>query len=302
MSQEESNPDQALESKSEVSSFDDLEKMAESLLQDDEEGQTSENNNEKIDTSPEPEGEKLSSEAPEEDPEPDEYITLDNQVKKFDSCFEGATNEQKKVLKDLYERSDEATYLTRVANSITKISETKDFKSICEIFDISDDDLWTYARERLEFSNLPDEQRQFMADREKLDRDKRDFEHQMQQHNNQLAQQEINKLSFEWNQTLSRPEVSEFEQIFNEKLGEDAFRAEVRRYGLEMENNNKIVSIPEAVNFVISRYKKFMPEPEIKEEIPDSKPHFPKIKGSSHSPVRKNISSFEDLEREINNY
>lgn len=105
---------------------------------------------------------------------------------------------------------------------------------------------------------------------------------------------------------LSKPEVSQIVQAFDQRNGPGAFKAEVNRIGqYHFATTGKDVGVQAAVNELVTKYGAFIqsqqPSQPGQMQLPQgAKPVIPSIKGGGAAPVKKKVRSLEDIEAEYN--
>jgi len=206
--------------------------------------------------------------------------------------------ENSKVSK-IYETLDQLQYFI----------DNDDLDSFFEKVKIPEDKLIQHIKRRLQLDEMPKDQRQLYD--QNRDYVKRTWEQERDLANYQAQNQALlrNQHEFEYSKTLSLPEVSSFQQKFDEKLGAGAFRKHADSYGdIMYHQTSRNIAPLEAVRYVMDQYKGLFTEPVSQQETVSQVPamkrpggHIPNIgKGASQaSPTTKRFNSIEDLREHI---
>lgn len=180
---------------------------------------------------------------------------------------------------------------------------------------MDDQTLFNESRKRLEFKNLPEEQkalynRQRESESEKL-RLQRDYEAR-QAEMTSMQEASVYQLANSTRElmqvALSQPEVSSVAQRYDAANGEGSFFEEVRQAGEALTNQRgEWVSPNEAVSFVMRRYQPFLQgqvtqaggamASSSNQVVAERKASIPNVKSSGGSPAKKGVTSMEDIKR-----
>lgn len=220
--------------------------------------------------------------------------------------------ETKKQLDDVKGRFEQQTQgITRLGGYIKK----NDLASFFKELNISEDQVLRYALERVEYRQLPIEQRMAvdaqMQEREKLT----EFESKAQDFEQSYYAESTKNRSLQLDHGLAKPEVKTTAEAFDAQVGNPgAFRDEVIKRGLlAFHTTGADISVDQAMSEVLALARAVVPAggtpaaaaPGLAQgatPAPVQPPIIPNVAGRGASPAKRVVTSIADLrarEREI---
>ena len=203
------------------------------------------------------------------------------------------------------------TELDQVRNEILANIQKGDLGNVFKSIGINNDQIKNYVRKQLEYEGLPQEQRQAVDRQHQLEHQQGLFQRQLQEQ--QLVAQELmmQKHELEVMHTLSSPKYTNLIETYNQRAGNDqAFRSVVDKIGAyEFTVNGRHMPVNEAVEQAINLLG--LNAVEVSNGPQAANPHAPANaiankpqpkpiivpSGSSAAPVKKAVSTWEDLKR-----
>jgi hypothetical protein len=181
------------------------------------------------------------------------------------------------------------------------LMKEKEYETLFKELNIPDEALTTIALKKLQYQELPPEQRQ-EYDRNLLNNQRlRNLEMQNQEYQEKLVQQTVQQRHNELNSLLSG-QMKEINDAFDAQAGRPgAFKEAVVRQGqLAYYTQKKDLSATEAAEEVLRLYGKPQASqvPSTTESVaPSAKPIIPNIRGGNQSVVKTQVKSIDDLNK-----
>lgn len=246
------------------------------------------------------------------------HIKSSDQEKKLRELYEKAygldhvKSERDKIRTDYKSVNEEYTILNKGLDNLNTMLTNKDFHGFFNALKIPEQDILQYALSRVQYSQLPPEQRQ-MLDQQYQEKQKLAYYEQANQeliaaYQNQMGQQR----SYELDSYLNRPEVTSVASAFDARAGyAGAFKDEVIRRGQYYASlpNPQDIPVEQAVREIMSLVGTPSPQAAAMQEqqnmmagqqsMPQqqTKPVIPNIKGRGTSPAKKVVRSISDLRK-----
>jgi len=180
---------------------------------------------------------------------------------------------------------------------------------------MDDQAVYNEARRRLQFKNLPEEQKQVYHEKKKIyaesvEKDRR-YQTELQQREagySQVFTQLVEMTKSQMTQELARPEVKSLSDKFDAQNGEGAFAEFVRKQGETLVNEQgRYLTPSEVVSHVIRTFGAFVTPvasasvgsvaPQSQQNIITKKASIPSVSSTSGSPAKQGISSMADIKR-----
>lgn len=220
-------------------------------------------------------------------------------------------SERDKIRTEYKTVNEQYSSLNRGLDQLTSMLKNKDFHGFFNSLEIPEQDILQYALSRVQYSQLPPEQRaifdQQYAEKQRLayyEQENRDL---VVAYQNQMGQQR----SYELDGYLSRPEVASTVSAFDARVGyPGAFRDEVIRRGQYYANlpNAQDIPVEQAVREIMNLAGPIAAQAMAQQAPQDmglsqqvqaqqSKPVIPNIKGRGTSPAKKVVRSISDLRK-----
>ena len=205
------------------------------------------------------------------------------------------------------------TELDGVRNAILENVNKGDLGNVFKIMGVKDEQVMDYVRSRLEYQNMPPEQRRQIDERNQLTQRESLYQQQLQEQQQYTQNLIMEKHELELQTNFSSPKYAPLISSYNQRAGnENAFRAAVEKVGAyELHVNNKNISVAEAIEGAIQMLGLQHDAGQAPVQIPqDQAPQVangnnrpaPKpivvANGSSSTPVKKRPMSINDLKKE----
>jgi hypothetical protein len=208
-----------------------------------------------------------------------------------------------KEYKDKYGRVEQS--LHKVASYI----QQNDFDSFFQALSIPEDKFLVYAIKKLQERELPQEQRQALAEQRAAKAQAQQMETQMTVQQEQYQNMIIEQKRYEFDMVFSKPETDQIAKAFDARVGKPgAFREEVIKRGDYYETVlGKLIPVSQAVDEIVSTYglsaqaqgsQPQAQQPSVPVQAQSQKPVIPNLKGSSgQSPVKQVPKSLDDIRK-----
>jgi hypothetical protein len=220
-----------------------------------------------------------------------------------------------KLKQDISSMKNEYGSLQARVNGVMTAVKNKDYDTAFESLGLNDQDILRHAKNILDRMNNPQlaqhhqQQRQYQQQLEQA-------QHQNQQYQQQYIDASVQAKTFELNQMLSRPDVKEIADAFDEARGQGSFYEEVIRRGqYHHYTSGADISAEQAVNEVLAllgpgykRQAQQQVQPQVQSAVAQqqvaetpqvapkaAKPVIPNIQGRGTSPTKKVPKSIDDL-------
>lgn len=194
-----------------------------------------------------------------------------------------------------------------VYNNFQSLYKKGDLEGIFDLLKISEQDIYKYAIQKAEQSQLPVEQQQAIAYQRQVARDREMLQNQNQSLQQMQYQQQSNFKRQELSWTMQRPDVKQVADSFDQRVGQpEAFKQMVVEKGLaHYAATGQDLAVEDAVQAVIkmlgasvSPQTNAMGQPNPGLIRPnEAPPIIPSVAGKGSSPVKKQIRTIEDLKR-----
>lgn len=191
--------------------------------------------------------------------------------------------------------------------------EGRNYRQFFDTLKIPNEHILRYAKQILDYQELPPEQRQAYDHQQQLQQQSMTLQQQNQWFQQQLQEQAIQARDMQINMELSKPEVGSFIQEFDKLAGQPgSFRQQVLNEGsLFFQTNQREASPQELVKIVMDKWKAFVPVTPAQPQpgqVPGATPMnpvnpgqaaqapvIPNVKSTGNSPARKQITSLADI-------
>jgi hypothetical protein len=209
-----------------------------------------------------------------------------------------------------------------IKNSLAEVGQylqKGDIGSFAKAFGLNDEQLFKYVEKKLEEMQLPPEQRQAMENARRIEYEKMQIEKQHQQMQQQHQQQSVEYRTLQLETVMNRPEISNYGKSWDAKMGEGSFRALVIDEASSYFHQTGIDLSPEqAITHTLKKFGGWLgagSAPAGEATMTDSQvpggqmegsqvqpkmtkqgvPVIPHVTGKGASPVKKAITSMDDL-------
>lgn len=254
-----------------------------------------------------------------------------DEEKQFDDFIQTVIKDQEteKRVRELYEKAHGLDYVKpkyesikgqyeglnkkwgEVEGSLKQLGtylENKDFGSFFNSFNLTDEDIFKYALERLEYFNLPPEKRQAMD--MQMSRNQQLAQLQLENERLKMSQEQaqIGGMAQQLNDTLSAPHVTTIASRFDAQAGQQgAFRNAVIAHAQTQSHlAGRDLGVQEAVESFIKTFglAAMTSQSSVEATAGTATPQaaqrpqtLPKVNGASSTPVKKQVKSMEDLRK-----
>ena len=210
-----------------------------------------------------------------------------------------------KLEQEIISYKQEADLARQGVEGLKKLAKD-DFASFAHLTGLDDQTILGYANARLDYKEKPDyERRQIDQDMERRSQSYQsnvEVEN-LRRQNHQLMQQQHQSRLVE---AMSNPEIGEFQKVFDERMGEGAFRQHVNNYGSSQYRATQQYVEPQvAVQHVYAQFKPLFIEKleTINEKGSKNKVTKPPTNlgaGRTSSVVTKRVKRLSDLRKKAN--
>lgn len=246
------------------------------------------------------------------------FVTPENEAK-FKQLF-AAAHGIENVKQRYQQRSEEYKQvktqydaISQDLNQLSKFLQRGDLGSFFEATKIPEELVYKYVLEKMKLSELPPEQRAIYEREEQARKQSYLLEQQNQQLKQSYEQQLVQQRTFELDQVLSRPEVSQVAQSFDSRKGPGAFKRLVAERGIFHFNTSGQDLAPEQVVSEVLDIlgHSFQPQSQAGYATPGAPsnaqmqpnpnqgrpPVIPNVQGRTTSPTRKTAKSLDDIRK-----
>jgi len=276
--------------------------------------------------------EKLDKLSPEAAYTPNFKFKAADKEQEFDDFVRGAVKnaEQEKKLRELYEKAygldhvkserekyrndyktvnEQYSALNKGLDQLSVMLRNKDYHGFMESLKIPEQDILQYALSRVQYKEMPPEQRQQLDQQYEAQQRLAYLEQANQELVSGYQSQMVQQRASELDGYIGRPEVSQVASEFDARVGrQGAFRDEVIRRGQYYASlpNSQDITVEQAVQEIMNIVGR--PQPQgmqaqgqnqmVGTQAPvqqNTKPVIPNIKGRGTSPVKKAVRSIDDL-------
>ena len=198
---------------------------------------------------------------------------------------------------------EEAELAKQSTEGLKNLAKT-DFPSFAHLMGIDDNTILRYANNRLDYSEKPDHEKRAID--EDMERRSTSYQSnaqldQLRKQNERLMQERHNDMM---SRAMSQPEINDFAKRFDQRMGEGAFKKQVRNYGsTQWQTSKQYVEPSVAVQTIYAQFKPLFEEKldEVnKKESSTSKPPTNLGSGKAGAVVRKKIVRTADLHKIAN--
>lgn len=193
-------------------------------------------------------------------------------------------------------------------NDLTALYNKGDLDSFFKGLQIPEQKIYQYVLDKLNYNELPPEQRAMRDQQQQVLRQNMELEKQNQFFQQQYEQQMVQSREHALSQTMSKPEVSAVAQAFDARVGrEGAFRDEVVKRGILHWNlHQKDISPDEAVQEVMSlmggmqqTMQQTLPAgaSQVMPAQPKTPPTIPNVGAKNSSPAKRAPKSLDEIRK-----
>lgn len=225
-------------------------------------------------------------------------------------------SERDKFRTDYKSINDQYSALNKGLDHLSSMIKNKDYHGFLNALKIPEQDILQYALSRVQYSQLPPEQRMAL-DQQYEEKQKLSYYEQANQeliaaYQNQMVQQRTSELDG----YLGRPEVAQIASAFDARIGRPgAFKDEVIKRGQYYASlpEPQDISVEQAVREIMS-FVGPTPQPAQQQQasmgetmgqmsespqapVQNQKPVIPNIKGRGTSPAKKVVKSIDDIRK-----
>jgi hypothetical protein len=231
---------------------------------------------------------------------------------------------REKVRQEFKQYQDQVKPVIEMAMTANKFYTSGDLDGLLETIGIPYEKIQQHVFQKLQLSELPDQQRQIYEENRRLQRQNMAIQEQMQGYQSQNLTIQEQMINNELNQELARPEVVSFKGAFEAANGQGSFEQEIRARGATIYHtqNGRIAKPSEVISDVLKKFSFATPSlqaanpqatqtPQLQvvpnaqpsaqaqpQVIPATeKPTIPVISGSGGSPTHKNFKTADDLRK-----
>lgn len=224
----------------------------------------------------------------------------------FDQVYESKgkiLSEYQTLQKDYESVQDE---VTRFNEALSKGDLTSAFRQI----GLTDQQIFQWTQQRLQFMEMPPEQRKAIEDRERLQMQQQMIEQEKSQYQKMYEEQAVQTRTLHLDFVLSRPEVAQSADSWDKVMGQGAFKnlviSEAKSHFFA---TNEDLTPDQAVQMVLGKFGKLMSQqragmtgaPQMHQpgELanPQTKPVIPNVSGKNASPIKRQAKSIDDIKR-----
>ncbi len=201
---------------------------------------------------------------------------------------------------------EKAEYYDQVVEKLNNYRQSGDYRKFFEELGLTDKEILQYAYERVNYQELPPDQRQLIDTKYSLEQQSQMQAAQIQQYEQQIFNQSVQARTYELNSELEKAEVRDFASRFDSMVGKPgAFREEVIRRGQTKWHVNGVDARPaelaQEIMGTFASLRNIEPQtfaaPTATQVQANSKPTIPNIQGSNSSPVKKQFTSIADIKK-----
>lgn len=211
----------------------------------------------------------------------------------------------------------------KLVQKVTQARQSGDLDSVFRNIGINDHEILQWAAKKIDYletmRQLPPDQRAAFENQQKAALKNEAYEEQLAQMRADLQAQATQARVVQLEMTLSRPEVSQSAQVWDEKMGyqgafKDAVIEEAQKYWMQtyQQTGQGVDLTPEqATERVLKRFANFLnnggtmqsapmtqsQQPPAGMQAMQEKPVIPVINGTSKTPIKKQIRSIEDIKK-----
>lgn len=201
--------------------------------------------------------------------------------------------------------SQEKATLDQSLTVLDKYLQNGDLDSFFKALKINEEQVLKYALDRVQYRELPPEQRMQYDTRRSEQQRLYDLEAQNQQLQSQFMTESVQARTFQLDSVLGRGDVKSVAEAYDAKVGRPgAFRAEVIKRGQYANySTGADISAEQAVSEVVGMFGPLMQQAASPAQsgqsqasgAPSAPPVIPNINGRGTSPVKRTIKSIDDL-------
>jgi len=192
--------------------------------------------------------------------------------------------------------------ITRFNDAVSKGDLTSAFRQV----GLTDQQIFQWTQQRLQYMELPQEQRRALEESEQMRQQQMQVEQEKSQYQKMYEEQAVQTRTMHLDFVLSRPEVAQSASKWDAAMGEGAFRdlvvSEAQKYYYQ---TNQDLSADQAAQMVIQKFGKVLGggnpahgQPQAPGTVPpnpQTKPVIPNVSGKNASPIKKAITSIEGI-------
>jgi len=179
-----------------------------------------------------------------------------------------------------------------------KVYWANDKEKFFESMGIDPKQVYAWVQEKIKYLDLPQEQKE-LYDRERATRLRNvEIEQQHARYEAAIQKQQLQARSFELDQGIANPQVSQVAKTYDEIYGQGSFRQEVIKHGaLEYQLRGQDVPVGEALSAVFAKAKALTDRlssgaaPKVEPKV------IPTVRAGAGSPAKKRITSIDELKK-----
>ena len=237
-------------------------------------------------------------------------ITSKEHEQKLKELYEKAygIDEVKKLrdnIRDEYKTyKEQANPVLDMVSKATKAYHADDLDTTFEILGIPKNKILQYAVKQIQLEDLSPEQKAAYNQDRQFKREYLTQQEQLQQMQAEVESTKTQQRAWELDQAISKPEVAQFAQAFDQRNGPGAFRNEIIMYGASRFQLTKEDLSPEQIiSDIVKKYGMQATQSQVANQTPQQMtapkevPVIPVAKGGSSSPAYRQVKSLKDLEQ-----
>lgn len=206
--------------------------------------------------------------------------------------------------------------ILKIASQLEYHRKQGDLGGYFKTLGLSREQIFQWAVQQAEIEQLPEHQRRVYDQQQEAQLRAYQLEQQLQERDQQFQAYQVQQRQAELDFTLSKPDVSSFAQAFDQRNGEGSFRDELIQRGRMYYFSQGIDVPPEKLaQEIMTRFHlqttspnqttqpvQTQPVPAQPQRTTQSVPVIPNTGASASAPVKKKVTSLEDIEREYQEY
>ncbi|MFN3454028.1 MAG: hypothetical protein ACK41T_03645 [Pseudobdellovibrio sp.] len=222
-----------------------------------------------------------------------------SKVHGFDFVIDG----REKARNELKQYREQASPILNYAQKASNAWKNKDYDTFFETIGVPNDVLQQYVLQKLQQSELPQEQQNLILQNRELTKQIEQFQEKLSEFEQNNIQNTRVSLYNELENEISKPEISNIVSAYNAKFGAGAFQEEITKRGhyIYSSENGRIARPSELVKDLVDRItfqssQQTQNQNTITTQSPTQKPTIPVAQGGGTSPSGKVFKSLSDLE------
>lgn len=190
---------------------------------------------------------------------------------------------------------------TAVQNTLKPL-KTGDLGSFFKALNIPQEAVYKYVHDQLNYQDLPPDQKVQIDQQREIQQRAQQYEERYNQQTQRSQELEVRLLTNELEFELSKPEIKEMSQVYQERTGK-SFRDEIIRQGdLMARTYGKVYAPREVISELAATVGKLMgplgQQAPAQQQVPGpAKPTLPNIQGRATTPVKAKVQTLDDLKK-----